>query len=134
MGLLGKGVTLKWGTASGTYGTTVASIQNIEPAVPTCDDIDVTVHSSATDAKYYMAGLIDGGEVTYDALFAKAEVTTIYGIIALDRFFELALKDGSKWEYAGYVKSVGTPSPIGGDVRIAVTIKVSGKPTYTPAA
>jgi hypothetical protein len=64
-----------YGTLLKINGTTVAGVTNISGPNLTLETIDVTNHSSTSGWREFVAGLKDGGEVTFDIVYDPAGAT-----------------------------------------------------------
>lgn len=125
----GDGATV----AASTTFTDLAKCRTIGGPDITVGDIEETNLDSADTATEYVPGLIEGGEVTFDMLFTKAQAATAYGLLRTQRGWRYVLSDGSKWEFNGYLKRFGTEGEIKGAIINNGTIKITGKPVYTAA-
>jgi hypothetical protein len=114
--------------------TDFAKITEITPPNVEADDIDISHMDSPDQFKEFTAGWADGGEVECTIQFAKAANAAVYGLFRQDKGYKVTFVDGSTWELNGYMKAFGNEVEREGIVTANVTIKVSGKPVFTPAA
>ena len=133
MAVKGHGTTLKHGAAD-PADVLIGKVTDITPPNVEVDDIETTNMDSPDTAKEYEAGYLDGGEVEVTVQFVKATQTTVYGLIRTTKFWLIEFSDGSKWSFSGYLKGFANEVEREGIVSMGLTIKVSGKPTYTAAA
>ena len=135
-GILGYGATLV-GSDSGAVGNIVS--MNVGPS--TVDSVEKTTTESPNACKEYMAGLIDGGELTltvnYDGSasgIADKLETAKNGRTA--ETWTATLVDGSYTQGLGFITNLsgpqyGSPSD---KVSQSLTIKFSGLPTFVDVA
>lgn len=115
----------------------IAEVISISGPGESVDSLDVTSHDSTDEFKEFIAGLRDGGEVSFEANFKSTDTD---GQIALHtdmqagtaRTCQITLPDSlgnisgtaicTRWEMS---------FPVDGPARISCTIKYSGKPTLS---
>lgn len=134
------GTLLKIGDgASPEDFTTVAELRTISGPSLSADTIDVTTHNTPTPFRRFIAGLLDGGEVTFDINFIPTEATHGYSTGILKdmtdrarRNFQIVWPDtGSTTWLLPTVITGFEPSSDPADVLMAsVTLKVAGPPTF----
>lgn len=117
--------------------TAVGNVTSVSGLSLSRESIDVTAHDSTDGWREHIPGLKDGGEVTVDLNFDPNEHVEL----GLDDFaldansnWELAFPTGAKWEFSGHVTSDESDAPHDGKLSGSITVKVSGKPTFVPAA
>lgn len=131
MGSIGKTSTL--------LSTTVASlgtVLSIGDYSFSRGDIEDTAYGAGL-WRTFKAGLIDGGSIPFTIAQSKSET----GIDTLETLFSagtsetwtLTFPDGSKWEFTGFVSSIGGSQPIDGLVTMSFTVRIDGQtpPAYT---
>mgnify|MGYP003633624462 CR=1 FL=1 len=133
----GDFVTLhRSGDGGGTFGSAIASIQNIEAAEHTADMQENTEYGNTEDAgwKTYEPGMKDGGEYTVSIKY-KTGQTEVDAI--LDSFENGTLEHhqlqfpapiSRKKTFKAYVSKVGTPIPKGQFIQRVIGLKITGKP------
>ena len=101
------------------------------------EEIDVTDLDSPDDFKEYIAGTKDGGEVPISGnMVDDSLVSKMYGLANSRSVeeWEVEYPSGAKWSFKAFVKSFKdgekTTDGIG---TFSATLRVSGKPTFTPA-
>jgi len=133
--IIGHGTLLKRGDGGGPeVFTTVAEVLDISGPSGSLDTVDVTNMDSPDKYKEYIAGLLDGGDVSFDVNFVNVASQTD---ILTDhqnrtkRNFEmvLPLSGNPKWSFAGFVTSFDNSEPVEGALTTSITIKITGKPT-----
>lgn len=115
----------------------IAEVVSISGPGEGVDALDVTNHDSSDEFREFIAGLRDGGEVSFEANFKSSDSD---GQIALHTDFQagtartcqITLPDSlgnisgsaicTKYEFS---------FPVDGPARISCTIKYTGKPTLT---
>lgn len=115
--------------------TDLAQIVSIEPPELQADDIE-TSHMLTTDQiKTFVAGWADAGEMKLTAQFVKAQYALAIGtLFRATRAYKFTDAAGNKLECIGYIKQIGMPVDREKLITNAITIKVSGGLTFTPAA
>ena len=129
--IAGFGAKVNWNSVD------IAEAQNIQFAGQSVDMIDVSNHDSANEFREFIAGLVDGGEVSFEANFKSTDTT---GQIAMHTDFQaktsrtcqLTLPDSlGNISGAGYVSKFEFSFPHDGPAKISVSVKYTGKPTLT---
>ena len=134
-GVSGYGTLLNWD------GADLAEVKTISGPSESMDTIDLTSHDSADKFREFVAGIHDGGEITVEGMCIVGDTT---GQVAMHADFQATTVKA--WEirfpsYAsapvitgnGYIISWSWDFPYDGPITFTCTIKVTGKPTYTPA-
>lgn len=124
------------GATPGTF-VTIAQVASITPPQLEADDVEIEDLDPVDGYKKYLPGLLDGGEVSLTLNFDGS--TTGHMDLLSDfnsrtqKNYKIMLPDTSAWAFAGYVKGFAPQEITAGEVMQAeVTIKVTGKPTFTP--
>lgn len=102
------------------------------------EEIDTTTHDSPDEFKEFIAGNKDAGEVslagnikeevTVEKMYALANARTI-------EQWTVEYPSGAKWAFSAFVKMFkDTEKTIDGVAGFTATLRVSGKPVYTPAS
>lgn len=134
--------------ALGAYGTTltwngnvIAEVRNISGPKITIDTKDVTSHSSADAHKEFIPTLVDGGEVSIEALFIpgdtdgqKAFITDAQARTSRTAIITLPTAAGATWTFTGIVTSLDFTHPAPDELGFTATIKVTGKPVLAITA
>ncbi len=134
------GTLLKIGNgASPEVFATVAELRTISGPKLTADTIDVTTHNTPTPFRRYIAGLLDGGEVTFDINFIPTETTHSYstGLLGdmvnrVRRNFKIVWPDLAQttWLLPTVITGFETSSDPADVLQASVTLKVAGPPTF----
>ncbi len=130
----GHGTTLSIG------GTAVGNIINVGGPEMSRDAIDVSTMDSTSKYREYIPGMLDSGEVTieinYDgtaagtANFLSQQFTQTSQTITIV-FPAQGAGGTSSWAIAGFMTGLGQATPFDGKVTQSVTLKLTGKGTYT---
>jgi len=135
----GYGSTFKRGDgASPESFTTIAETITITPPQLSRETFDKTHLNSPDQYNEFGGGMRDGGEVTFTMAYVDAGTgqSDIRGDFDADTVvnYQVVYPDGAQWDVSGLVTGIA-PSELSNDERISesVTIKVSGKPTFTAA-
>lgn len=114
----------------------IANLTSIGEIGVESEEIDATDHDSPDNYKEFIAGTKDAGEVSL-AGNIKDE-TNVEKMLALAESqsveeWTVAYPSGATWAFKGFVKSFkdGEKTP-DGLATFSATIRVSGKPVYTP--
>lgn len=105
----------------------VAQVVDVTPPNVRVDDIDISNMDSPDQAKEYVAGWLDGGEVEI-TLQMTTEANALYAQIGLTQAFGIQFQDSTAWTWNGYIKAFGHETEREGVVTNSVTVKISGKP------
>lgn len=132
MGLGTKGFTINYGTASGTYGSTLAKVQDVTGPSIRVGDVEITDPDG--DWESYEPGFFNGGEVGFEMTFNKTEYAEVFSLIGEAKFFQILYRDGSELEFPGYINGVTPKGAWKGALTCDVSVKVSGEATFTAAA
>ena len=134
-GVSGFGTLLNWDTAD------LVELTSITGPTETMDPIDISNHDSPDTYREFVAGLRNGGDITLEGNFIKGDAT---GQIAMHTDFQAGSVKAwiikmPGWASApqiagnGYITAFSMSYPFDGKISLSVTIKVTGKPTLTPA-
>jgi predicted secreted protein len=138
------GVKLKRGDGAGPeVFAAVAEITSISGPNETAAQIDVTSFDS--EAREYIAGLRDGGEISFDFNFVgdDASQAALRADFAAGKLsnYEIDLNDGtvalpvaSKYAFAASVTALGNNFAVDDKITGSCTLKISGPVIFTPRA
>ena len=128
----GFGISIKDGSAAA-----IASILTIEVPGVSRGDIDVTTHSSTDGWKEKLPQSIqEQPEVTMTLLFLETQEATFRTkILAAAEKWTITDADGNKWESSGFIREFGHDAVLIDDcIKMSVTFRFTGTPTFTPIA
>ena len=131
--IAGNGVLLKLGDGgTSEVFTTIAEVLDIDGPNQTREQIEVTSHSSA-GWREYIAGLKDGGEVSFPINSVPSDQTQDDLLAMLesgeDANFKIVYPNGYRDTFAAIVTDWGTKSPVDGAVTEEIKLKISGAVT-----
>lgn len=128
-GISGYNTTLT-GSVTGKVGQlTKLGINGME-----VNDIDVTWMESPERWREFIAGLKDAKEIQCEALYEKANMAMLLAALGdVNEDWTILLPDGSIFMCEGYIKTLGAAIPMDDKISQPLNIKLSGKPTFTPA-
>jgi predicted secreted protein len=115
----------------------IAEVISISGPGESVDSLDVTSHDSANEFKEFIAGLRDGGEVSFEANFKSSDSD---GQIALHTDFQAGTSRTCQITLPDSLGNISGTAictryefsfPVDGPARISGTIKYTGKPTLT---
>lgn len=119
--------------------TTIAELRTLSGPSISADSIDVTTHNTPTPWRRFIAGLLDGGEISFEINFIPTDPTHSYSAGILKdvtnrarRNIQLVFPDSGNTTWVIPVIWTGfEASADPSDVLMAsVTAKVSGPPTF----
>ena len=120
-----------------TVGTAVAELTSISGPSISMDTIDVSSHDSADRAREFVAGMIDGGEVTVEGNLTGANSAAALlalmasGAVTNGATVAFPAPTSLTWTFDCLVTSVSTDSPYEDKVSFSATLKITGLPTLT---
>jgi len=132
----GKGTVLEWNAQP------VVELTNIGGPTETMDPIDITSHDSDDAYREFVAGLRNGGDISFEGNFIKGDAT---GQIAMHTDFQAGTKRAwiikhPGWAAGvpqvsgnGYVTAFSMAYPYEDKISVSGTIKITGKPVLAPA-
>lgn len=137
MAKVAKGVVLKRGDGvSPEVFTAIAELTTIGGPNRSRDVIDVSNQDSASFAREYLAGFLDGGEVPFEGNYLADNVTQTNLNVDFDagtlRNFKVEITPLSPlktWSFSAFITRLEHGYPHDGKQTISGTLKVSGKPT-----
>lgn len=133
------GTTLiKTKSGSETEDLKIANLTSIGEIGIESEEIDVTDHDSPNGYKEFEAGNKDAGEVSIAGnIKNESNVEKMLALAESQSMEEwtVAYPSGATWKFRGFLKSFkdGEKTP-DGSATFSGTIRISGKPTYTPKA
>lgn len=129
--VVGAGTVLQLSISS--VFTSQANITSLSGPNMSVHDIDSTILASPNLFKEFIAGFVDGGEVTVGARFLNTLMNTLYTNIRVMNSWKIIFSQGSVWAFSGYIKALnGGEVPLEDDITVPFTIKITGQPTFTP--
>ena len=117
----------------------IGQLTNISGPSVAADSIDVTSHDSTGGHRQFVAGVIDGGDLSFegnlltaaagDELMDLAEIRD--NVCFYDKFPTAAGSTGWAWLFAGAVNSFETQAPHDGKIGFTASVKLTGQPFMT---
>jgi hypothetical protein len=144
--ITGKGTILTWGTTT-TVTSVIGVVTNISGPNETTESIECTDFASANAE--FIPGMNDPGEMTLDLKYDETNAGVLDTVekrsdataaTSRDTYFQIRFNDHttsasrSTWMCKGFITALGHAVPNDGIVTQSVTIKFSGKPTFTAHA
>jgi predicted secreted protein len=133
------GTVVAWDPAGGSSYTDIGQLRDIGPPGITRDSIEVTTHDSTDAWREFIKGIKDGGEFTMVVEYDPVLATHDYSTGLLSDFdedvtipnFRLTFPDATttQWICPGFITNAQPATPLDSDLTMAITVKVSGKPT-----
>ena len=139
---IGHGTELQRGDGGGPeVFTKIAEVLNISGPSLARDTVDVTSMDSPDQWREFIAGLKDGGEVTFDVIYDPVDATIepSGGLLseldlasgAAATNYKLVFSDPATttWDFAAILTGFEPNEAVDDKVMASVTLKISGKPT-----
>jgi len=119
-------------TISGATSGAIANITSIGGVELSCADIDVTTFDSTNDAREFVAGVVESGELTLGIMYVEAAGANFTDVGLANEVWTITLPNSDTIVVSGYIKSykfgeMGIDSAIESEI----VIKTSGLPVYT---
>lgn len=114
-----------------TIGGVSCQITNFNVGGIQISAIETTHLASSNAFKEFLPGLGDGGELSFTINYIKAQMTSLYALARTVSAFTLTLSDGSTLTGSGFFTSLGLAAPEDDRITQDVTVKITGKPTFT---
>lgn len=114
--------------------TTPAEVTDVQGPSIVADTIDVTNHASTDAFREFVAGLLDGGEVTVSANFIKADHTGLFTALKARAAVACTLTLAGSLGAFGFdaiVAGLTTGAPVEDKVSLEITLKITGVVTFT---
>lgn len=129
-----QGTTLSRGTGTGSPETfeAVTGLLDFSGPTPSRGEIDTTDLDS--DAKEFMLGLKDNGEMTFNGKFKPADSVhqAVVGDLDNDTAgnWKVTLSDGTTIEFAAFVKDLPITGGTDDIVKYSITLRITGDVTW----
>lgn len=114
----------------------VLEITNISGPSQSRDTIDLTSHDSPNAFKEYVAGLIDGGEISIEGHFIKGDAlgqikfhTDMQGGTKRSCFIVMPMGVGGAWSFEAIATGFESTFPHDSGIGVSGSLKITGKPT-----
>lgn len=124
----------------GSAYITLGCLRTLSGPAFAADDVDVSSACSSNAFKEYVRGMVDPGEVGFTLLFTAGGYDDAYDLYDESIFgpegtnWRIQFYDGSLVDFVGYIKSLSIDSDYLGEVTASGSIKVTGKPSWSPAS
>lgn len=127
---------------SSSTGAGIADLTNISGPSMSAEETDVSSHDSTTYFREFVAGFLDGGEISLEGNLTNsasgaASLVTAFNDRA-ERYFQIQFPATGisavtadcylRWEFAGTVTGVETAAPYDDKASFSASIRVSGAP------
>lgn len=112
----------------------LGEITGVTPPPMTRDIIDATHMASPNRFREFIAGLVDGGEMSMTMNFVAASASTTR-LLAMQTEtepspVEVEFPNGSVWSFNAYCTGFEPDAPVDDKMTASVTFKVTGAPTF----
>ena len=135
--IFAQGTLIAKDSGGGVFTTPIAECKTIQGPSMRGELIDVTHQTSPSGFREKLAGLIDGGEVTFEINYVPSN-STHAGLLA---DFKARARDdyqvqpagggGVDWQFLGQVVGFELSAPVDGALTANVTVAVVGEPDFT---
>lgn len=116
-------------TTGGVF-TAVAGVTSITPPNYTRDAIEHTDMASPSEAREYLAGLIDAGEVTIELNYVPSASDVIIAALTTGLgAFRITFPNGVTWTFLAVPTNYAPGAPLDDKLTATATFKISGLPT-----
>ena len=119
---------------STTTDNAVAELTNISGPGVSVNTIDVTSHDSADAYNEFVAGLIDGGEISFEGNLTSASAGNVIMNAINGRSTQkcaVIYPTGVAWEFVAIMTGLECDAPHDGKIGFSGSAKVTGKPTLS---
>ncbi|KKM90809.1 hypothetical protein LCGC14_1234810 [marine sediment metagenome] len=113
---------------------TITEITNLDGPSGSLDVIDVTHMESADNYREFIAGLLDGGEVSMELQWSPQTANQLLLLTdhqaRTNQNWRIVTPAaiGLTWTFSGFVTAYSPASPVDGKNTCSATIKITGKP------
>ena len=126
-------------TAIGSTWDYIGEITNIGGPTLAVDTVDVTSHNSTDAFREYVAGIIDGGDISLEGNVVSAAAANALVDLSVSRAvvtfrIKFTVPSGSTaqdWLFCGIANSFETDAPFDGKIGFSAGIKLTEKPFMT---
>jgi len=125
-----------YGTAVTWHGHDIGFMTNISGPDIKMDTIDISSHDSTDDYREYVAGMLDGGDISIDVHFIPGNTTGQATFLTdlharTEQEVVITLPDLSNWTFQALPTGMGPFTyNYDGSVETTLTMKVTGKPEF----
>ena len=125
-----------FGIKSGSTYTAVAEVVSIEGPSFAREAVDATHLGSADGYREYIAGLMDGGEVSIEMNYIPSASDTIVAALQANTMgsFQITFSSGIRFQFDAVVTAYSVTTPLADKMTASATFKVSGKPVFLAAS
>lgn len=115
-----------------SFGGAISYVKDITGPDISISATKATHLKSASGFHEYVSGLGDGGSLTLNLLFDKTQLAALYGYLrGSGQAWSMTFPESSIVAGSGILTGLGHEVPEDDMIAVPVTIKVSGKPTFT---
>jgi hypothetical protein len=126
------GYNIDFSIYNGSTYTQVAEVTDITWPGYVRDAVEVTYMDSADQFREYIAGLMDGGEMTIEMNWVPSATDVIIAALTASTTgqFKITYNNGVNLVVKAIVTGYQPQSPLGEKLSASATFKISGKPTW----
>jgi predicted secreted protein len=122
----------------GSTATVIGNLTGISGPGISVDTIDVTSHDSAAAYRQFVAGLIDGGEISLEGNLVTAAAGNIFmtainarTTTACSIILPTTSQSIGKWTFSAVPTGFETDAPYDGKIGFSASLKVTGQPVLS---
>jgi hypothetical protein len=130
----GYGMSISYDDGGGM--TEFAQVVNIPFPEVNTDEVERTHLQSPDRYREFVKGWRDAGEIQLDLRFTEASYAEALALAEDDdnMDFQIDFPSGASIAFEGFVKTVGGQKQLEDVIAFQITIRCSGKPTFTPGS
>jgi hypothetical protein len=113
-----------------SFGATIGEVMNLSLGGISVNPVETSHLRSTSNAKTFISGMIDAGEISLTINYAKAQFNTLIGLLRSSQAFVLTMPDSSTLTGSGILTSLGLEIPEDDRVTVPITVKISGLPVW----
>lgn len=132
--IMGIGITYEIADGASGYDT-IGEVFEVTPPNQQTEEVEVTHYGSTGGYREFIAGLRDGGEVTFGINWIPGNETDVIlrdlhsaGTVRTHR---ITFPNGAEMSYSGWIKGFERGSPLDDRMTATITVRVSSNTTYT---
>lgn len=116
--------------------TTIGEQIDVTPPGVSVDSIDASHEGSASAHREFIPGLADAGEISFELHYVPTGTAEeqLYDMLRTTQLCRSVFPSGAYASYSAFITSMEPETPIDDKMVMAVTMKVTGEVTRTPAA
>ena len=121
MAIASKGAKIQRSTDGGTSWTDFCEVTGVSGLSISADTIETTNFKTSTNYKEYIIGMLDAGEISFDANFVYSDVNSLIGFMESGSVeqFQIVFPDASTFTFNALVTNVEINASVGDKVNMS---------------